>query len=452
MRAEISPRSVRLFLAGIVVVFASAALWSNTGSVQAGFGPDLESRYAQTPPTIDGILSAAEWGSPFAIILNGFNDPTKTRTAQLYVRNSGTDLYVAVFLSEPNASGGDTLELDFDTDHDGNATPGGEDALRYNNGTVDLYWQGADWAADSAQQGSAVRAAVSGGYTYEFSKPLNAGDSQDMSIPAGATIGFRIETWDADVSEYYRYPADTRGHGNVAVEWAKWANLRTAPSPIFTPPTLNDPAAGAQLSSLGATLAWSNPPGTTQYQIQISPYNNDGPGTNLIRIAESSYTVRPPAFGTSDANYVMLPGMTYTWRVRATSKETFAEENDPEWGPWSDARTFRTALRDSSRIALFSPTNGATVTTVPRAIQWGNGDTDVFYYEVQMSPDPRFGEAGAVASVWSNLVHAGVTNPPNSWTTPTLAFKTTYYWRVRPRIQGDGAPVAWSPSWSIKTE
>ena len=28
---------------------------------------------------------------------------------------------------------------------------------------------------------------------------------------------------------------------------------------------------------------------------------------------------------------------------------------------------------------------------------------------------------------------------------------STYYWRVRPRVQGDGVPVDWSDTWSFTT-
>ena len=452
MHKGVYPRWSRVLLLSVLVVFVCSGLWGDTQRVSAGSGPDLGSRFAQAPPTLDGVLSPGEWGSPLSIVLNGFNDPTKTRTAQLYLVNSATDLYVAIFLSEPNASSGDRLELNFDPGHDHNATAGGEDTLRYTSSPVDMFWQGSDWASDAAQHGSAVRTAVSSGYVFEFTKPLNSGDPQDMAISGDTTIGFRIEAWDADVSEYFRYPPDTRGHGNVAVEWEKWADLRIAPPPVTTTPTLLAPAEGAQLAGLGTTLLWSNPSGTTQYHIQVIPFNNDGPGIDLIRIPETSFTISAPAFGAAEPNYVILPGMSYTWRVRATNKATFAPVDDPEWGPWSPARAFRTATRDSSRIALVSPTDGAAVSTDPRVIRWGNGDPDVFYYEVQMSPDPKFGEAGAVASVWNNLVHAGVTNPPSSWTTPVLAGKTTYYWRVRPRIQGDGVPVPWSRTWSVKTQ
>ena len=55
--------------------------------------------------------------------------------------------------------------------------------------------------------------------------------------------------------------------------------------------------------------------------------------------------------------------------------------------------------------------------------------------------------ATATTFVWWNLIHGAVTSPLNSWQTPPLAAGTTYFWRLRPRVQGDGTPVGWGPTW-----
>jgi len=101
-----------------------------------------------------------------------------------------------------------------------------------------------------------------------------------------------------------------------------------------------------------------------------------------------------------------------------------------------------------------TPPEGATVGPGAQLLTWGNGDKDVFYYEVQMSPDPNFelDPSRATAAVWTNLVHGGVSTPSNSWRTPELQPQSTYYWRIRPRVQGDGAPVAWGRAWSCRTQ
>ncbi|MBI4496471.1 MAG: hypothetical protein HY689_01025 [Chloroflexi bacterium] len=451
MHPVLSFRRSTIVLAGALMVGMGLSWWA-TGSAQAGTGPTLTTRYTSTPPTIDGTIGAGEWGPPLAITLNGFNDPTKTRSAELYVLYSATDLYVGLVFSEPSSASGDMVELDFDRNHDHNATAGSEDALRYEGGPVDLFWAGNDWARDTVQHGTVVRTFGGGKYTYEFRKPLNSGDAQDMAASPGTTLGFRFYTYDADISEGFRYPASSRAGGEVAVEWGKWADLSLAiPPRITTAPALATPAGGTQLAGMGTALSWTNPEGTTQNQIQVLPAKLDGPAINLIRNAETSFTIPAPAVG--QGNYIMLPGMTYTWRVRATSKLTFAPENDPEWGPWAE-RTFRTGLRGSSRITLVSPADGATVGTGSQVLQWDNEDHDVFYYEIQVSGDTRFDPEPATATsfVWWNLTHGGQSDPLNSWRTPPLEAGQTYFWRVRPRVQGDGAPVDWSSVRSFKAQ
>src|SRR5207247_2041773 len=82
----------------------------------------------------------------------------------------------------------------------------------------------------------------------------------------------------------------------------------TAEAALSDPPQTVSPADGASVSNLGPTLEWSSPSGSTQYQLQVIPANNDGPGVNLIRGgSDQSFTVpAPPQW------YGLLPAMTYT--------------------------------------------------------------------------------------------------------------------------------------------
>ncbi|MSQ27685.1 MAG: hypothetical protein EXR51_06065 [Dehalococcoidia bacterium] len=216
-------------------------------------------------------------------------------------------------------------------------------------------------------------------------------------------------------------------------------------------PFLGGPSHGSSLPTLTATLAWSSPKVFTQYQLQVIPANNDGPALNLIRNRESSFVVEAPDMDRGP--YILLPAMSYTWRVRVSASPMGLGEHDTGWDAWSETRSFRTPLRDASRITPAAPTNESSTTAAPQTLRWENADRDVFYYEVQMSPDPNFETepAKAVTFVWSNLVHGAIATPHNSWTTPVLTPSTTYHWRVRPRIQGDGVPVAWSQRASFTT-
>ena len=72
-----------------------------------------------------------------------------------------------------------------------------------------------------------------------------------------------------------------------------------------------------------------------------------------------------------------------------------------------------------------------------------------------MSKDQSFG-AGVnnPPFLYWELVHGGVSTPPNSYVVPSkfpLEAGATYYWRVRPRVQGDGTPTAWTDAYLFKT-
>lgn len=217
-------------------------------------------------------------------------------------------------------------------------------------------------------------------------------------------------------------------------------------------PTLTSPVSNSILTSFGPTLTWTNPPGATQVHLQVIPYNNDGASIDLyFGSATARFSVPPPP-----AWYGMLPDMTYTWRVRVSDKTTAASLTDPSWGPWVE-RKFRTPAVSSSTIMPLTPAVDDTVSTLTPSLQWGNSRTDVFYYEVQLSKDATFNTDPntATAMIYAEYKHGGVTNPLNSYAVPTdfpLEAKTTYYWRVRARVQGDGVPTAWSDPWTFKTD
>lgn len=226
------------------------------------------------------------------------------------------------------------------------------------------------------------------------------------------------------------------------------------PVPGGTKPQTQSPAKGTTLTGLGTTLTWVNPAGATQFQVQVVPAKNDGPAINLIRNVESSYVVQPPVFGSGP--YVMLPELTYTWRVRTTAATTGIDENSPLWGPWSDDSTFKTRTAVSTGIAALQPADTATAIALTPALQWSNPDADIFYYEVQLSKDRTFNAdpQTATAMVYWNLVHGAIPTPPNSYTVPAsfpLEANTRYFWRIRPRVQGDGVPVPWSTLFSFTT-
>ena len=113
--------------------------------------------------------------------------------------------------------------------------------------------------------------------------------------------------------------------------------------------------------------------------------------------------------------------------------------------------SFKTAPPSSATLGVLGPIPGAEVASLTPTLQWNNSDARIFYYEVQVSRDPQFGPD---AFLYWELRHGGVTQPVNSYRVPEqfpLEAGTAYYWRVRPRVQGDGAPVNWSEAFSFTT-
>ena len=225
----------------------------------------------------------------------------------------------------------------------------------------------------------------------------------------------------------------------------------TQESGFLSAPQPRAPANGTVLPGLGPVrLSWDLPAGATQYQVQIRPANGDGPGLNLIRNAESAFSLPAPVLG--QGPYVLLPDMGYSWRVRATDKPSSVTEEDPAWGLWSEEWAFRTPRRAGAGFQAVFPANGAVLpNATPVTLRWRYADPAVFYFEIQVSGDKRFDTSPTTATsfVWWNIVHGGASSPANSWQSPTLEFGNVYYWRMRPRVQGDGTPVEWSTPFSF---
>lgn len=223
-------------------------------------------------------------------------------------------------------------------------------------------------------------------------------------------------------------------------------------------------ANGHSVSTLDPLLTWSPMPEATQFHIQIIPPNSpetgqpDGPGVDLIigdpaMVEASRFQMPLLVFG--EGPYVMLPDMTYTWRIRFSSATASIGAEDPSWGDWMQGDTFKTRPATSMTISLLSPSMDEEPAGLRPTLAWEDADPEAFYYEVQLSSDPMFRMGSdAIAAVYWNLVHGGESAPMRSWTVPAgfeLQGGTQYHWRVRPRIQGDGIPVGWSPVASFMT-
>ncbi len=224
-------------------------------------------------------------------------------------------------------------------------------------------------------------------------------------------------------------------------------NPNCSASGMGLPPPLLGSNISGQLTSFDLPLSWSMPPFAAQYRLQLIPSGNDGPGLDVHSSGQYFRIPSPPEW------YGLLPDMTYTLRMSASNAASFVGLDDPSWGEWTSL-ILRTPKVDSSTVAPIFPTNGEAISTLTPALQWENKRKDVFYYEVQVSKDLAFNTdpASATAMVYWSLVHGGASIPRNSYAVPEgfpLERGSTYYWRVRPRVQGDGIPVDWTPTQSF---
>lgn len=238
----------------------------------------------------------------------------------------------------------------------------------------------------------------------------------------------------------------------VKASGATCENLRThdrltktsAAAPSAAPAAPGGPALPGNLTApirslvSGATsLAWTPDPGSIQFRLQVIPLHNDGPAVDMIiddpaQVASGSVTIEAPVLG--QGNYVLLPGATYTWRVRQASAAGL--------GPWSETQSFSRPAPSAGTLTVQTP--GPSYLKTP-TIRWSDSDATNFYYEVQVSRDPQFRTGpDSVAPVYWNLVHGGTTAPLNSWTVPAGAALAPgiYHTRVRQRVQATPAGVA----------
>lgn len=228
------------------------------------------------------------------------------------------------------------------------------------------------------------------------------------------------------------------------------------PRPMNAPSLVAD-SLGSVTGDSPLELRWEAPSDARRFHLQLVPAKNDGPGVDSIfddarRVEGRLFTL--PEVTEPGSRFVLLPGMSYTWRVRASNSVEKVGVADASWGPWSPWGSFSTSAVSSDGLTPLSPPTGADVGSVGGIqLAWAHPVSRIFYWEIQVSTDAAFDTdpATATAAVWWMLIHGGVTQPPNSWQTPPVARGVTYYWRVRPRVQGDGTPVRWGPTWTFRT-
>ena len=278
-------------------------------------------------------------------------------------------------------------------------------------------------------------------------------DSNDYPLIAGNRYYWKVRS-KTTANGVFESPWSTTR--SFTVGWAQRAG--SMPEPLL-------PLEGSTIAKMEPIqFSFNLPAGTTQYHIEVMPLYGDGPAINMVvgdpnLVASGAFTVLPPVLG--QGNYVLLPGATYTWRVRATMATGSIAATDGGWSPWSAIRVFHTPRPRTSTISLQVVGTGNVSTDMTPTFRWTDGSVSTFWYEVQLSSDPTFNQDVQTATrfVYHNLVHGGISVPLNSWTLPDSAAlaEGTYFWRVRPRVQatslGAGEPgVEWSAAMSFAVQ
>ena len=165
--------------------------------------------------------------------------------------------------------------------------------------------------------------------------------------------------------------------------------------------TLLSPANGALGvdASANITFTWGVATGANLYQIQVD--NDAGFGSPEVQTTTAATTI--------DDGGVLLPGVVYNWRIRASNNGGLT------WGGWTSAWTFTTEY-------LVSPANLSVGISILPAFDWLDV-TGASSYTLEISTDNTFGTvdftyAGLATSDYQVLLAGALVNG------------ATYYWRV----------------------
>lgn len=237
-----------------------------------------------------------------------------------------------------------------------------------------------------------------------------------------------------------------------------------------TPSAIQSADQTISLNKMEVPVSVEIPGGTTYLKLWLQ--QEDGADIKLIlsdkavleRIRAGEFKIEAQS---GIGKWVLQPDQKVTEIVSVSNEDKEPDWDSPAWvsyearpglmAPASSAqRTYRLPSTDSKLITALSPQSGENVNSINPKVQWYDGDTNIFYFEIQLSKDSSFNtdRDTAIAPVYWNLVHGGLSTPPNSWTVPEgadLDPGTQYYWRVRARIQGSGTPVEWSQTFNFNT-
>ena len=192
-----------------------------TSYLSAQPSASLQSRWAETVPTLDGKINGSEWSDALKVsktfnLLNIQGQQASSHRVTLYIKNDGKNLYMAGQLDGEEEDGTldvedinslvmDTFSLSFDNNNDG-VLQSGEDkkSLSILNGIpyikdahhlslADQQKGKEDSAEPQNMKGAITYTSSNGGYyQFELAIPLNSGDPLDVQLQPGQTVHWNL--------------------------------------------------------------------------------------------------------------------------------------------------------------------------------------------------------------------------------------------------------------------
>ena len=184
-------------------------------------------------------------------------------------------------------------------------------------------------------------------------------------------------------------------------------NANVAPNAFH----LLTPVDGQYVNTTTPSLDWEDstdpdPGDTVTYTLWYSTDPTFSTKTEIGGLVDSTYTIAAP----------LAAGNSYFWRVRADDQRggaTWAIEQN--WGFYVN--------RPPNAFNLLSPSDGASVSSMPMAFDWDDAvdpdPGDTVTYHIMVDNDPGFGSP-----------EIDVSGLASSTYTATLAAAGTYYWKV----------------------
>ncbi|MFH1226379.1 MAG: DUF2341 domain-containing protein [Planctomycetota bacterium] len=220
----------------------------------------------------------------------------------------------------------------------------------------------------------------------------------------------------ATTTTYYWHvcAVNAGGQGN-------WSATRSFTTIVALPetPILSAPLDNSTVPELVPVLSWAAVGNVASYNVQISTVSNfaslvyDLTGITSVSAAQS-----------------LNQSITYYWRVKGV--------NIAGPGNWSASYKFTVNVPPPAQPSLFLPLNGALAVSLTPTLAW-QAVSGATAYQCQVAADSGFN------SIVIN--QNGLT--ATSTITAALAYKTTYYWRVKASNIGGGSD--WSAARSFTT-